>query len=225
MEKNNIQRAQDTYSEIKSLKDRLLVIIYELGLLFSECEMIECSVYSNKLYSAVKSFNLLTPDYSKLISAIETLKKHIPKSEAVNAALIGHLMNNVSMGYYSTDIAHVKLIKRALKFPDSTINVLAPCCGCGLALEALTSNTNSVTYGIEIDEARDKEAESRLYRVGFGSYFHSRVSREAFHLLFLNPPCIIKEIMRRENDGTVTETRVNRMLFNILTPDGVKHLA
>ena len=38
---------------------------------------------------------------------------------------------------------------------------------------------------------------------------------------------IIKEVKRRENEeeGTLTETRVNRMLFNILTPEGVKHLA
>lgn len=27
-----------------------------------------------------------------------------------------------------------------------------------------------------------------LHRVGFGSFFHSRISHEAFHLLFLNPP-------------------------------------
>ena len=38
---------------------------------------------------------------------------------------------------------------------------------------------------------------------------------------------VIKEIKRRENEdeGTVTETKVNRTLFNILTPEGVKHLA
>ena len=38
---------------------------------------------------------------------------------------------------------------------------------------------------------------------------------------------VIKEVKRRENEeeGTLTETRVNRMLFNILTPEGVKHLA
>lgn len=38
---------------------------------------------------------------------------------------------------------------------------------------------------------------------------------------------VIKEVKRRENEeeGILTETRVNRMLFNILTPEGVKHLA
>ena len=38
---------------------------------------------------------------------------------------------------------------------------------------------------------------------------------------------VIKEVIKRENAemNTLTETRVNRMLFNILTPDGVKRLA
>ena len=41
---------------------------------------------------------------------------------------------------------------------------------------------------MELDENRAEEAQTRLHRVGFGSFFHSMVSREAFHLLFLNPP-------------------------------------
>ena len=38
---------------------------------------------------------------------------------------------------------------------------------------------------------------------------------------------VIKEMKRfvNQKEGTVTETRINRMLFNILTPDGVKRLA
>lgn len=38
---------------------------------------------------------------------------------------------------------------------------------------------------------------------------------------------VIKEIKKYEDDATntLTETRVNRMLFNVLTPDGLKRLA
>ena len=38
---------------------------------------------------------------------------------------------------------------------------------------------------------------------------------------------IIKEVRTRENEemNTLTETRVNKMIFNILTPNGVKKLA
>ena len=41
---------------------------------------------------------------------------------------------------------------------------------------------------MELDEHRAGEAQTRLHRVGFGSFFHSQISREAFHVLFLNPP-------------------------------------
>lgn len=187
-EKNNLQRAKDTFTELESTKKKLLDTVRELGLLFSECDMSDASGFANKLYGAVKSFNLMTPDYTKLISAVATLKKHIPKTETVDASLIGHLMNNVKMGYYPTDTSHVKMMKNALKFPENKVNIFDPCCGCGLALEALALGTDSVTYGTEIDEARGKEAETRLSRVGFGSFFHSRISSEAFHVLFLNPP-------------------------------------
>ena len=187
-EKNNVQRAKDTFTELESTKRKLLDTVRDLGLLFSECDMSDASAFVNKLYGAVKSFNLLTPDYTKLISAVEILKKQIPKTETVDATLIGRLMNNVKMGYYPTDLAHVKMMKNALKFPENKVNIFDPCCGCGLALEALALGTDSVTYGTEIDEARGKEAETRLDRVGFGSFFHSRISSEAFHVLFLNPP-------------------------------------
>ena len=187
-EKSNIPRAKETLAELESIRQKLLDIIRELGLLFLECDMAECAAYANKLYGAVKAFKLMTPDYGKLVSTISMLREHIPRTETVNASLIGHLMNNVKMGYYPTDLAHVKLMRNALKFPESRVNLLDPCCGCGLALEALASEANAVTYGTEIDESRGAEAETRLDRVGFGSYFHSRISSEAFHVLFLNPP-------------------------------------
>lgn len=80
------------------------------------------------------------------------------------------------------------MIKSALDFPECRVNLLDPCCGEGIALNVLASGTDSVTFGTELDESRGKEAESRLDRVGFGSFFYSRMSHEAFHALFLNPP-------------------------------------
>ncbi len=186
--KNNMQRAKDTYSDLELLKEKLLDGIRSLRLLFSECESENDADFCNKLYGAVKQFNLMTPDYGKLMSAVETLKEKIPHGETTNASIIGRLMNNVRIGYYPTDIAHVKLMKAALKFPDSKVNLFDPCCGCGMALETLGRDENVVTYGIELDESRGQEAEGRLDRIGFGSYFHSMVSHEAFHALFLNPP-------------------------------------
>lgn len=218
-EKNNVQRAKDTFSELESIKRKLLDTVRETGLLFSECDIPDCSEYANKLYGAVKSFNLLTPDYTKLISAVTVLKNRIPKTETVDATLIGRLMNNVKMGYYPTDIAHVKMMKKALRFPENKVNLFDPCCGCGLALEALALGTDSVTYGTEIDEARCKEAETMLSRVGFGSFFFSRISSEAFHVLFLNPP-----YLNVIGEGGVKARSEKRFLvesMHHLMPDGV----
>lgn len=187
-QKNNIQRAKDMYSDLEELKKQLLETVGNLSLLFDECVMPECSAFSKQLFGAVLGYNLMTPDYAKLVSAVKVLIKQIPKSESVGSDIVGRLMNNVKMGYYPTDISHVEMIKSALKFPECRVNVLDPYCGEGIALEALTKDTDSATYGTEIDHLRGKEAESRLDRVGFGSFFHSRISTESFHALFLNPP-------------------------------------
>ena len=78
---------------------------------------------------------------------------------------------------------------RGIQFPEGvTTNLLDPCCGCGKALRQIAQGNNCYAYGVELDESRAEEAQTRLHRVGFGSFFYSRISREAFHLLFLNPP-------------------------------------
>ncbi|MBQ4629825.1 MAG: hypothetical protein IJB70_02420, partial [Clostridia bacterium] len=127
-QKNNEQRAKDTYTDLVQLKSKLLDTVRNLRLLFSECQMPEGADFANKLFGAVNGFNLMTPDYTKLLQAIEALKKQIPHSEKINAQIIGHLMNNVKMGYYPTDNSHVKMIKSALKFPECEVNLLDPCC-------------------------------------------------------------------------------------------------
>ena len=107
----------------------------------------------------------------------------------MNAAVIGRLMNQVRMGYYPTDPENITHILRGVRFPEGvTTNLLDPCCGCGKALRQLAEGNNCFAYGVELDEARAEEAQSRLTRVGVGSFFHSRISSDAFHVLFLNPP-------------------------------------
>ncbi len=187
-QKNNMQRAKDTYADLEGLKKKLLDIVKNLRLLFSEADITEGAEFSNKLFAAVKGFNLMTPDYTKLMAAISALKNYIPQTEKANARVIGNLMNNVKMGYYPTDLAHVRKIKSALKFPDTSVNLFDPCCGEGFALEMLGMDMDCITFGTEIDELRGKESEKRLDRVGFGSYFHSSIRHDSFHGIFLNPP-------------------------------------
>lgn len=186
---NNIKNARKLYKELESARKRLSDNILNLKLLFCEADMKEYGIYADKLYTAVSNFNLLTPEYTKFIGAFKPLLDNIPDNEVTNASVIVRLMNNVRTGYYPTDIEHVKYIKNGIAFPeDKRINAFDPCCGCGVALNVLTSGKISDTYGIEIDEMRGAEAETRLDRVGLGSFFYSRISREVFHLIFLNPP-------------------------------------
>ena len=98
-------------------------------------------------------------------------------------------MNNVKLGYYPTAPDNIALMLQGISFPEGvTTNVFDPCCGCGKALRQIAQGNNCYAYGVELDESRAEEAQTRLHRVGFGSFFHSDISREAFHLLFLNPP-------------------------------------
>ncbi|MBS7297630.1 MAG: class I SAM-dependent methyltransferase [Eubacteriales bacterium] len=219
MQKGQKQRAKDTYSELEAEKKKLLDTVMNLSLLFSECEMADSADFANRLYASVKQFNLITPDYAKLISAVEMLCSNIPKNEKVNARVVGHLMNEIRMGYYPTDTEHIKMIKSSLVFPENQVNILDPCCGEGLALETLASGVNADSFGIEIDKARRTEADNRINHVGYGSYFYSRIGQDSFHCIFLNPPYLNKI----EKDGIKTRSEKRFLVESLhhLMPDGV----
>lgn len=189
MEKDR-KRAKNIHTALKKQKAELVKNLSEMPLPLLEAGMEELSTYTLKLIASVKAFQIMTPDYSKLVNIIKNLTSKLPhKSSTVSAAVIGRLMNRVKMGYYPTDMEHLAHIKRGIVFPENvTVNLLDPCCGKGLALSALGEGADCLTYGVEMDEGRAEDALSRLTRVGFGSFFHSRISRQAFHAMLLNPP-------------------------------------
>ena len=145
---------------------------------------------ARKLYEALKRYDYLgASDLTPLCRALEAFEQMLPTpGRNINAAALGRLMNRVRMGYQPTNPAHVDLLRRAVVFPTEPVNLLDPCCGEGEALARFADGANAVTYGIEIDELRGEMAQRRLNRVGFGSFFFSRVSSGAFQGLFLNPP-------------------------------------
>lgn len=145
---------------------------------------------ARRLYEVLKCFDYLgTADLTPLCRALEAFGQMLPTpGRNINAAALGRLMNRVRMGYQPTDPAHVDLLRRAVVFPTEPVNLLDPCCGEGEALARFADGAGAVTYGIEIDELRGEMAQRRLNRVGFGSFFFSRVSPGAFQGLFLNPP-------------------------------------
>jgi len=192
--KSNKPKAHEAYADLQQQFVRLKNALDASTLALLEMELPDMAGYSAKLTRAVKGFNLMTPDYGKLCAALSDYLAKLPVSgtteaKTTSAAVIGRLMATVKMGYYPTETEHAKLLARSIEFPEGvTANLLDPCCGCGLALRALALGRECNTYGVELDRYRAEEALARLNRVGFGSYFHSRISQEAFHLMLLNPP-------------------------------------
>jgi len=109
------------------------------------------------------------------------------------------LHGQVKMGYYPTPSAVVELVRGFLAFPTyAKAGALDPCCGEGLALEALAKGTSAITYGIELDAARAEEAKRRLARVIHAGYEDVEMPPESMGLLYLNPPYDDDEGERKE---------------------------
>ena len=176
-------------------KQKIVSALREAVLLLEELGLPKVSAYTAQLCMAADAFPARSGDMGRLTKALadwlDYLRPLLPEPEArtVDAAIVGRQMNNVRLGYYPTDPAHVAYLKRALRFPEGkTMNLLDPCCGEGNALRQLGMGQNAVTYGAELDDSRAEAALEQLDHLAMGSYYYARISRSAFHLLFLNPP-------------------------------------
>lgn len=204
--KENKSKARDIYADLKQQREKLLSTLNTAVLSLSELEQPELVDYTVKLGNSVKSFNLMTPEYSKLCAVLSDYVSKLPTSQTTNAKIIGHLMSSIKMGYYPTDIEHVKYLQQGIEFPeDISVNLFDPCCGCGFALRTLAGEGNCTTYGVELDRHRAEEALTRLNRVAFGTYFQSRISNESFHLMLLNPPYL--SVMSEGGNNSRSEKR------------------
>ena len=184
------KRAGECYEELLKVRSRLTAALGDARLALLELEEYARARTAGKLQTGLAGFNLMSRAYKPLYEALRSFADKLPENlDSVNAKTIGRLMNQVRMGYYPTDPENIRHILRGIRFPEGvTTNVFDPCCGCGKALRQIAQGNNCFTYGVELDESRAEEAQTRLHRVGVGSFFHSRISSEAFHLLFLNPP-------------------------------------
>ena len=187
--RSNIEAARDTYTELDRARGRLIEQLSKSELFLLEMEEYPLAAAADQLRRGLAGFNLMSMGYKPIYEALARFTASFPTGQKTNAAVVGRLMNNIKLGYYPTDPDHISLILRGIRFPEGvTTNLFDPCCGCGKALRQLAQGNNCYAYGVELDESRAEEAQTRLHRVGFGSFFHSRISHEAFHLLFLNPP-------------------------------------
>lgn len=186
---SDLTAARDTYSQLQQTRNDLVSVLADVRLLLMEVEETQLAAMAGQLQTGLRGFSLMSNTYRPVYDVLRDFAGKLPVEGKANAAVIGRLMNNVKMGYYPTDPDNICLILRGIRFPEGvTTNLLDPCCGCGKALRQIAQGNNCYAYGVELDESRAEEAQTRLHRVGFGSYFYSRISHEAFHLLFLNPP-------------------------------------
>ena len=180
------QRAYAYYLELQEMRDALVGALGDAQRNLLELEESALARKAGQLQTGLRRFDLMSRAYKPVYEVLTGFAKSLPQTDTVNAAVIGRLMNHVRMGYYPTDPENITHILRGIAFPEGvTTNLLDPCCGCGKALRQLADGNNCYTYGMELDEHRAEEAQARLHRVGFGSFFHSQISREAFHVLFL----------------------------------------
>lgn len=185
----DLAAARDAFSMLQATRRNLVRAINSARLPLMETEEYQTAKMAAILQAGLLRFDLMSNAYRPVYDAIQDFIKKFPVDRTTNAAVIGRLMNNVRLGYYPTDPDNISLILREIQFPEGvTTNLFDPCCGCGKALRQLAQGNNCYAYGVELDESRAEEAQTRLHRVGFGSFFHSQISHEAFHLLFLNPP-------------------------------------
>ena len=185
----DLAAAKDTFDVLLSVRHGLAETLGESRLLLMEAEEYQTAVTAGKLRDGLLGFNLMSGNYGPVYNTLRAFAQSLPVEGTTNAAIVGRLMNNIKLGYYPTDPDNIALMLHGIQFPEGiTTNLLDPCCGCGKALRQIAQGNNCYAYGVELDESRAEEAQTRLHRVGFGSFFYSRISREAFHLMFLNPP-------------------------------------
>ena len=184
------EQKEELKEELKYERDRIISIAVEIKLLLAEMELERLAIKTGRIITALEGFDVLSKDYSKFASTMDAYISDLEKRHEIDVQLVGRLWNNIKLGYFPTDLTHVEMIKKAITFPQTglQVNILDPCCGCGLAVEKMAEGENALSYGVEIDEARAEEARGRLHRIAKGSFFGSRISHEAFHLMFLNPP-------------------------------------
>ncbi|MDR0863029.1 MAG: class I SAM-dependent methyltransferase [Oscillospiraceae bacterium] len=213
-------RARDRHGMLVAARDRLVEHVTDSRLPLLELGGDALADYAGELASQLAAFNVMTKNYAPLTATLNAFADKLPGANTTNAAVLSRQMNTVRMGYYPTDLANVEHILRGIAFPNGVVtNLLDPCCGEGDALKKLAVGNNCMTYGIELDEGRADAAQDELHRVGFGSFFHSRISRDAFHLLFLNPPYLA--VMTAGGDRARDEKRFLVESIPHLMPGGL----
>ena len=94
----------------------------------------------------------------------------------------------LKLGYYPLPVEQGPMLRARLSFPREVTSALDPCCGTGAALHALTVDSNTTLYGVELDANRAISARESGIQTIHGNVFDVRARVERFSFLYLNPP-------------------------------------
>jgi hypothetical protein len=132
------------------------------------------------------------------------------------------LAAQAKMGYYPTPPLVVSLIAGILvRNGPGRIRLLDPCAGEGHALKHVGETLDGKTYGIELDTHRGRAAKHNVSHCLITDYETTRISNQAFSLLFLNPPY---DWAIKTDDVSASERYERTFLRNTikyLVPNGV----
>jgi len=134
---------------------------------------------------------------------------------------MSRLASQAKMGYYPTPPEVIKQIKELFSFSPGS-RCLDTCCGEGDALATLTDHVLVETYGIELDKERARQAKGNLGRVlNCDAIYETRITNNAFDLLFLNPPYDWETKENEESDTERTEKKFLQYHLRYLNTKGV----
>jgi len=136
--RENKIKAREIYSDLQNQQRRLLSALDTSSLSLLETEQDELATHSVKLGQSIKSFNIMTPDYTKLCTALNNYLSRLPfadpsesaifdgvdsenidnenEAQTTNNRIIGRLMNNIRMGYYPTCTDNLEYIVQGMDF-------------------------------------------------------------------------------------------------------------
>ena len=164
--------ARDAYVELQKVRQSLAESIGAAQFLLLELEEPRLALTAGQLQAGLLRFDLMSTAYKPVFDALCRFADGFPVGGKANAAVIGRLMNHVKMGYYPTDPSNIAAMLRGIQFPQGvTSNLLDPCCGCGQALRQLAQGNNCFTYGVELDEHRAQQAQSRFTGWASAAFF------------------------------------------------------
>ena len=126
LEKRDYGSISELHITAKALWAEFANILHPLG------EYGDEQLYSTalKMFEAIQRFGYLNGgNYPALVSALNSFADMLPNKKSIDAKAAAHLMNRIKMGYFPTDLEHIRLIKQAVNFPKTQVNILDPCCG------------------------------------------------------------------------------------------------